>query len=109
MSSSHAEERHRQALAKAVDEARARAEVLTKAAGRSLGSITKLVEVTGGSVVPYAAERASLDAATSIVPGTRTRRPRSASPSSSADSLHDEDLGQRGNPPQEVPPLGVGS
>ena len=39
MSSSNAEELYRQALANAVDEARERAQVLAKAAGRSLGEI----------------------------------------------------------------------
>lgn len=69
MSSSNAEALYRQALAKAVDEARARAEVLAKAAGRSLGEITTIVEA-GAPAVPYA-ERAALDtaAATPIVPG----------------------------------------
>lgn len=69
MSSSNAEELYRQALAKAVGEARARAEVLAKAAGRSLGELTTIVE-GGAQPVPYYAERAALDAAsTPIVPG----------------------------------------
>lgn len=69
LSSSNSEELYRQALAKAVGEARARAEVLAKAAGRSLGSITAIVEGSAPSPPPYA-ERAALDAAsTPIVPG----------------------------------------
>lgn len=68
MSSSNAEELYLQALAKAVDEARARAEVLAKAAGRSLGSITAIVEGSQAVPLPYA-ERAALDASTPIVPG----------------------------------------
>ena len=68
MSSSNAEELYRQALAKAVDEARERAQVLAKAAGRSLGEITSIVEGSGAMPLPYA-ERAALDASTPIVPG----------------------------------------
>ncbi len=68
LSSSNAEALYRQALGKAVAEARARAEVLAKAAGRSLGEITNISESTA-SPYPYA-ERAALDAAsTPIVPG----------------------------------------
>jgi uncharacterized protein YggE len=69
MSSSNAEALYRQALGKAVDEARARAQVLAKAAGRSLGGITSIVEGSSESPQPYYAERAALDAATPIVPG----------------------------------------
>ncbi|HLF68271.1 MAG TPA: SIMPL domain-containing protein, partial [Gaiellaceae bacterium] len=69
MSSTNAEELYRQALADAVAEARARAEVLAKAANRSLGEITSISEATAGTPVPYYAERAALDAATPIVPG----------------------------------------
>jgi uncharacterized protein YggE len=68
MSSSNAEELYRQALAKAIDEARERAQVLAKAAGRSLGEITSIVEGSAASPLPYA-ERAALDASTPIVPG----------------------------------------
>lgn len=70
MSSSNAEALYRQALAKAVAEARARAEVLAKAAGRSLGEITTIVEA-GASPVPYY-DRAAVTgeaASTPIVPG----------------------------------------
>jgi uncharacterized protein YggE len=68
MSSSNAEGLYRQALAKAVDEARERAQVLAKAAGRSLGEISSIVEGSGAVPLPYA-ERAALDASTPIVPG----------------------------------------
>jgi uncharacterized protein YggE len=68
MSSSNAEELYRQALAKAIDGARERAQVLAKAAGRSLGEITAIVEGSAASPLPYA-ERAALDASTPIVPG----------------------------------------
>ncbi|CAN5749152.1 SIMPL domain-containing protein [soil metagenome] len=68
LSSSNAAALHRQALGKAVAEARARAEVLAKAAGRSLGGITSISEPTA-TPYPYA-ERAALDSAsTPIVPG----------------------------------------
>lgn len=69
MSSRNAEELYRQALAKAVDEARARAEVLAKAAGRSLGGIHAIVESAGSVPIPFAGERAAADAAVPIVPG----------------------------------------
>lgn len=68
MSSSNAEELYRQALAKAVAEARERAQVLAKAAGRSLGEISAIVEGSGAMPLPYA-ERAALDASTPILPG----------------------------------------
>jgi uncharacterized protein YggE len=68
MSSSNAEELYRQALAKAVDEARARAQVLARAAGRSVGEIVSISEAASASPLPYA-ERAALDSATPIVPG----------------------------------------
>jgi uncharacterized protein len=69
MTSSNAEELYRQALADAVVEARARAQVLAKASGRSLGEISAIVEAGGAGPIPYA-ERAALDAAsTPIVPG----------------------------------------
>ena len=70
LSSSNAEALYRQALAKAVDAARLNAEALAKASGRSLGSITTIVE--GGATsaradVPRAAAQA--DSSTPIVPG----------------------------------------
>ena len=68
LSSSNAEALYRQALAKAVADARLRAEVLAKASGRSLGPITTIVE---GGASPEPLYRASADAAqsTPIVPG----------------------------------------
>lgn len=68
LSSSNAEALHRQALGKAVAEARARAEVLAKAAGRSLGPIESISESGAATPLPYA-ERAALDSSTPIVPG----------------------------------------
>jgi uncharacterized protein YggE len=69
LSSSNAEALYRQALGKAVAEARARAEVLAKAAGRSLGEIEAISESTAAT--PYYAERmqAADAASTPIVPG----------------------------------------
>jgi uncharacterized protein len=70
MSSSNAEALYRQALAKAVDEARARAEVLAKAAGRSLGEITTIVEAGAAPVPLYdRAQGGDVAASTPIVPG----------------------------------------
>jgi uncharacterized protein YggE len=68
LSSSSSEELYRQALAKAIDEARERARVLARAAGRSVGEITSIVEGSAATPLPYA-ERAALDASTPIVPG----------------------------------------
>ena len=68
LSSSNAEELYRQALGKAIAEARERAQVLAKAAGRSVGEITAIVESSAAMPLPYA-ERATLDASMPIVPG----------------------------------------
>lgn len=68
LSSSNSEELYRQALAKAVSEARERAQVLAKAAGRSVGEIESIVEGSAAMPLPYA-ERAALDASVPIVPG----------------------------------------
>ena len=69
LSSSNAEALYRQALAKAVADARLRAEVLAKAAGRSLGEVTTIVE--GGAQPGPLYREAALDSAAStpIVPG----------------------------------------
>lgn len=69
LSSSNAERLYRQALAKAVEDARLRAEVLAKAAGRSLGEVTSMVE--SGATAPEPLYRAEAQAAGSaaIVPG----------------------------------------
>jgi hypothetical protein len=72
LSSSNADALYRQALAKAVDDARLNAEVLAKAAGRSLGAITTIVE--GGTSQPgplYREAAQATDASTPIVPGER--------------------------------------
>jgi len=70
LSSSNAEALYRQALAKAVAEARLSAEALAKAAGRSLGSITAIVESGAAQPTPlYREAAAAADSATPIVPG----------------------------------------
>jgi hypothetical protein len=72
LTSSNSEELYRQALGKAVDEARLRAQVLAKAAGRQLGEITSIVEGGADAPEPYYADRAEMDAtSTPIVPGTQ--------------------------------------
>ena len=69
LSSSDAEALYRQALAKAVDDARLRAETLAKAAGRSLGSVTAIVE-GGSEATPMFREAAQAsDGSTPVVPG----------------------------------------
>ena len=68
LSQSDADRLYRQALAAAMTDARSRAEVLAKAAGRTLGPITTISE-GGAQPVPYAVRGAALDAATPIVPG----------------------------------------
>ena len=69
MSSSDADRLYREALADAVADARQRAEVLARAAGRSLGEITSLSEV-GSQAIPYALEAKDAAAAsTPVVPG----------------------------------------
>lgn len=73
LSSSNAEALYRQALAKAVDGARARAEILAKASDRTLGRIVAIVE--GGAQSPSPLYReAATDAAAStpIIPGEQT-------------------------------------
>jgi hypothetical protein len=72
LSSSNADALYRQALAKAVDDARLNAEVLAKAAGRSLGAITTIVEGGTSQSGPLYREAAqATDASTPIVPGER--------------------------------------
>jgi hypothetical protein len=69
LSSSNAEALYRQALAKSVDDARAKADVLAKAAGRSLGPITGIVE-SGAQPTPlYDRAEAAVSTPTPIVPG----------------------------------------
>jgi len=69
LSSSNAAALYREALAKAVADARLRAEVLAKASGRSLGAITTIVE--GGAQPAPLYREAALDSggSTPIVPG----------------------------------------
>jgi uncharacterized protein YggE len=70
LSSSNAEALYRQALAKAIADARLNAEALARAAGRSLGEITTIVE--GGASQPeplYDRAQAAADSATPIEPG----------------------------------------
>ena len=69
LSSSDAEALYRQALAKAVNDARLRAETLAKAAGRSLGSVTAIVE-GGSEATPMVREaEQACDGSTPVVPG----------------------------------------
>jgi uncharacterized protein YggE len=69
MSSSDAARLYREALSRAVADARERAGILAKAAGRTLGEITTMVE-SGAAPVPYY-DRAmgAAEASTPIVPG----------------------------------------
>jgi uncharacterized protein YggE len=70
LSSSNAEALYRQALAKAVAAARLNAEALAKAAGRSVGEITTIVEGGAQSPTPMYREAAqAADSSTPIVPG----------------------------------------
>jgi len=69
LTSKNAEALYRQALAKAVADARLRAEVLAKAAGRSLGSITAIVEGGAQPIPAYRALPQASDAGTPIEPG----------------------------------------
>lgn len=69
LSPSNVEELYRRALAKAVTEARERAEVLAKASGRTLGEVTSISE-SAATPYPYAERLAASDAAsTPVEPG----------------------------------------
>ena len=69
LSRSDAEELYRDALEEAVADAKERAEVLAKAAGRKLGRVTTIVE-SGSPEIPYAAKDAmAARAETPIVSG----------------------------------------
>ena len=69
LSRSDAEELYRDALEKAVADAKERAEVLAKAASRGLGRVTAIVE-SGSPAIPYAAKDAmAAREATPIVSG----------------------------------------
>jgi uncharacterized protein len=70
LSSSNAKVLHRQALADAVEQARLSASALARAAGRSLGEITTIVESGAESPMPFFRESAQgADSSTPIVPG----------------------------------------
>ena len=68
LSSSDAEALYRDALAKAVADARERAAILAKAAGRELGRVTAVSE-SGSMPMPLAKEAAARDASTPVVSG----------------------------------------
>lgn len=68
LSRSDAEKLYRDALAEAVADARARAEVLAKAAGRELGRVTALTEA-GETAIPFAAEAMASRDSTPVVSG----------------------------------------
>ncbi len=62
---------YRQALEKAVADARGSAQVLAAAAGRSLGRVTSIVESGGSGPVPLYAKAAAADSGTPIEAGTQ--------------------------------------
>src|SRR6188472_2495544 len=70
LSRSDADALYRQALAKAVDDAKERAEILAKAAGRSLGSVTAIAESGSVTPVPYAAKASAAQDSTPVVSGS---------------------------------------
>jgi uncharacterized protein YggE len=69
MSQTDAERVYRRALAAAIADARARAEALAKAAGRTLGGIAKISEGTEQAIPYYDRAALTAEAATPIVPG----------------------------------------
>jgi uncharacterized protein YggE len=69
LTAANADMLYRQALAKAVDDARARADVLAKAAGRPLGPITAIVEGGAQPVPAYDRAQAAVSSPTPIEPG----------------------------------------
>lgn len=70
LSRSDAEELYRQALERAVEDAKRRAEVLAGATGRSLGAVKAIAE--GGDVaVPYAAKSSAAADSTPVVSGAQ--------------------------------------
>ena len=69
MSQRDSDQVYRQALSKAIADARGRAEVLAKAAGRSLGDITTISEGGGSAPIPYYEKVVADAASTPIVPG----------------------------------------
>ena len=69
LSRSDADALYRQALSKAVDDAKGRAELLAKAAGRSLGRVTAIAESGSAAPVPYAAKASAAQDSTPVVSG----------------------------------------
>ena len=69
LSSSDAEALYRAALAKAVESARLSADAVAKAAGRSLGPVTAIVEAGAQPTPLYREAAAAADSTTPIVPG----------------------------------------
>jgi uncharacterized protein YggE len=66
---SDADALYRKALAKAVDDAKVRAEILAKASGRSLGRVTAIAESGSAPPVPYAAKASAAQDSTPVVSG----------------------------------------
>ena len=85
LSRSDAEKLYRDALAKAVDDAKARADVLAKAAGREVGRVTAMIESGATDAPVFAKEAMAARDSTPVVSGPRRRRPASVSRSSSVD------------------------
>jgi uncharacterized protein YggE len=71
LSRSDAEALYRQALEKAVDDAEDRAGILAKAARRTLGRVTAMVESGGSDVPVFAKAEAARDATTPVVSGAQ--------------------------------------
>ena len=63
--------RYREALGKAVEDARAKAEALGKAGGFGVGQVSSVTEQTANAPVPVFAATAAKDAATPVEPGTQ--------------------------------------
>jgi len=70
LSRTDADALYRQALSKAVDDAKGRAEILAKAAGRSLGRVTAIAESGSATPVPYAAKASAAQDSTPVVSGS---------------------------------------
>ena len=71
MSRNDSDRVYRQALADAISDARERADVLAKAAGRAVGEITAMVEGSSTPIPYYEKATLAADSATPIVPGTQ--------------------------------------
>lgn len=69
LSRSDADELYRDALAKAVEDAKARAEVLAEAAGREVGRVTSMSEAVGSELPIYGKEAMAARDSTPIVSG----------------------------------------